>query len=55
MGKVGRSVEQGRIWYRVWNGVERSGAELAERDGRDWVGKKDGSVRYGGVECCGVG
>ena len=31
---------QGRIWYRVWNGVERSGAELAERDGRDWVGKR---------------
>ena len=46
MGRVGRRVVQGRravqgrIWYRVWNGVEWSGAELDERDGRDWVGKR---------------
>ena len=40
MGWAERSVVQGRIWYRVWNRVEWSGAEFAERNGRDWVGKK---------------
>ena len=22
MGRVGRRIVQGRIWYRVWNGAE---------------------------------